>query len=71
VKQIMNKSVAEPVVYVCNVNNALAQFSPELIGLGRIAVTVSAYPHKAACSAFRELDLFHHPNDSLALGLWG
>jgi hypothetical protein len=41
-QQIMNASVAEPTAYVCNVNNALTQITRELIGLGRITVTVSA-----------------------------
>jgi hypothetical protein len=36
----MDAPVAESAAYVCNVNNALAQFARELIGLGRITVTV-------------------------------
>jgi hypothetical protein len=41
-QQIMNKSVAEPAAYMCNVNDALTQITRELIGLGRITVSVSA-----------------------------
>jgi hypothetical protein len=67
----MNASLAEPVANVCNVYNALTQITRELIRLGRITVTITAWPHKAACSAFRELVFFHHLLDRLALGLWG
>ncbi len=41
-QQIMNTSVAEPAAYMCNVNDALTQITRELIGLGRVTLTVSA-----------------------------
>jgi hypothetical protein len=38
----MNESAAEPAAKLGNDNNALAQFTRELIGLRRITVTVLA-----------------------------
>jgi hypothetical protein len=38
----MNASLAEPAAYMRDLNDALTQITRELIGLGRITVTVSA-----------------------------
>jgi hypothetical protein len=38
----MDAPVAEPAAYVSNVHDALTQITRELIGLGRVTVTVSA-----------------------------